>query len=272
MKIKDIKKRTASGSLPQKCIAGTLSLMLICAMTAGCSRTGPGDNSDFPSTDAPNTPSSGVASPAISDTQDSGVLTTSVPGTSEPEVTTEPPVTHKLENVDGIWYVDGVLVANKSYPLPADYAPGGLLDAAEIAFMEMKNAAARDGITLTIVSGYRSYARQERLYNNYVAKDGKDEADRYSARPGHSEHQSGLAMDLNSVEDSFANTKEAKWIAENCAKYGFIIRYPKGKEEQTGYIYEPWHVRYLGVDLAEEITASGLCFEEYFGITSEYDK
>lgn len=138
--------------------------------------------------------------------------------------------------------------------------------------MEMKNAAARDGITLTIVSGYRSYARQEKLYNNYVAKDGRDEADRYSARPGHSEHQSGLAMDLNSVEDSFANTKEAKWIAENCAKYGFIIRYPKDKEEQTGYIYEPWHVRYLGVDLAEEITASGLCFEEYFGITSEYDK
>ncbi len=101
-------------------------------------------------------------------------------------------------------------------------------------------------------------------------KDGKAEADRYSARPGYSEHQSGLAMDLNSVDDSFAYTKEAKWIAENCSKYGFIIRYPKGKEPITGYIYEPWHVRYLGTELAEKVTTSGLTLEEYFGITSFY--
>lgn len=250
-----------------------MALLLLCSATAGCSQNGPGDNSDIPLTDAPNIPSSSVISPGITDPSTTdGTSTTTTTNTSEAETTAEPTATHTLEQIDGIWYVDGVLVANKSYPLPADYAPGGLLDAAEIAFMEMKNAAARDGITLTIVSGYRSYARQEKLYNNYVAKDGQAEADRYSARPGHSEHQSGLAMDLNSVDDSFANTKEAKWIAENCAKYGFIIRYPKDKEDITGYIYEPWHVRYLGVDLAEAITTSGLCFEEYFGITSEYDK
>ncbi|MDY5860068.1 MAG: M15 family metallopeptidase, partial [Eubacteriales bacterium] len=141
---------------------------------------------------------------------------------------------------------------------------------ADIAFKEMQSAAAKDGITLTIVSGFRSYTRQQTLYNNYVARDGKEAADRYSARPGYSEHQSGLAMDLNSVDDSFAYTKEAKWIAENCARFGFIVRYPEGKEAITGYIYEPWHVRYLGVDLAESITASGLTFEEYFGITSVY--
>ncbi len=269
MNTKNITKKEARYRRLSKCVAGTLSLMLICATAAGCSQIGPGDNSDIPLTDAPNTPSSSVISPAITSEQETEYTQTTE---TEPEVTTEQPATHTLVNTDGIWYVDGVLIANKSYPLPADYAPGGLLEAAEIAFMEMKNAAARDGITLTIVSGYRSYARQEKLYNNYVTKDGQAEADRYSARPGHSEHQSGLAMDLNSVDDSFADTKEAKWIAENCAKYGFIIRYPKDKEEITGYIYEPWHVRYLGVDLAEKITASGLCFEEYFGITSEYDK
>lgn len=256
--------------------AGLASLCMMSAALSSCGIFGNGDGtvSGVPGRDSGSPSDSGVNPPAISTAEtpaSSAASTSAETPVTTPEVTTEVPTPqHKVEQIDGIWYVDGVLIANKTYPLPRDYAPGGLLDQAEIAFQEMQNAAARDGIRLTIVSGYRSYTRQEALYNKYVAKDGKAEADRYSARPGYSEHQSGLAMDLNSVDDSFAYTKEAKWIAENCSKYGFIIRYPKGKESITGYIYEPWHVRYLGVELAEAITASGLTFEEYFGITSFY--
>ena len=96
------------------------------------------------------------------------------------------------------------------------------------------------------------------------------EADRYSARPGHSEHQTGLAFDLNSLDQSFGQTKEGKWIAANSWKYGFILRYPQDKEAQTGYMYEPWHVRYLGKDVAKKVYDSGLCLEEYLNITSVY--
>ena len=259
----------------KKTVAGVLSLCLVSAALASCNNiTGPGDISSLPGTDSHTPPDSGVIQPDIT-----GADSTTAPETTLPDITTDtelPPETtapapeHIIEQKDGIWYVDGILIANKSYPLPADYNPGKILIEADIAFKEMQSAAAKDGITLTIVSGFRSYTRQQTLYNNYVARDGKEAADRYSARPGYSEHQSGLAMDLNSVDDSFAYTKEAKWIAENCARFGFIVRYPEGKEAITGYIYEPWHVRYLGVDLAESITASGLTFEEYFCITSVY--
>ena len=253
--------------------AGIASLCMVSAALASCGMIGNGNDtvSGIPGKDSGVPSDSRVTPPEISSTEDITTPVTEPSATTVPDVTTEEPKPqHKVEQIDGIWYVDGILIANKTYPLPRDYAPGGLLDTAEIAFKEMQNAAAKDGIKLTIVSGYRSYTRQETLYNKYVAKDGKAEADRYSARPGYSEHQSGLAMDLNSVDDSFAYTKEAKWIAENCARFGFIIRYPKGKEAITGYIYEPWHVRFLGVELAEAITASGLTFEEYFGITSFY--
>ncbi len=166
-------------------------------------------------------------------------------------------------------YIDGILIANKTYALPSDYNPG--LDSEVNSQLNvMFEAAKQDGIKLFITSGFRSYNRQKELYNNYVARDGKKAADTYSARPGHSEHQTGLAVDLNSTANSFANTPEAKWIAENSYKYGFIVRYPKGKEHITGYIYEPWHVRYLGVEKATEVHNSGLCLEEFLGITSVY--
>ena len=132
--------------------------------------------------------------------------------------------------------------------------------------------AKKDNIKLWITSGFRSYSLQTSLYNNYVLKDGKEKADTYSARPGHSEHQTGLAMDLNIVDSSFEGTKEAIWIADNCYKYGFIIRYPKGKEEITGYKYEPWHVRYLGKELSEKVYKSGKTLEEYLNITSKYSE
>ena len=168
-----------------------------------------------------------------------------------------------------ITYINGILIANKTYPLPSTYNPG-VDPVANTALQKMFAAAKTDGLDLFVRSGFRSYATQKNLYNNYVARDGKAEADRYSARPGHSEHQTGLGFDINKANSSFEGTPEAIWLAENCHKYGFIIRYPKGKEHITGYIYEPWHVRYLGVDNATDVYNSGLCLEEYLGITSKY--
>jgi len=170
---------------------------------------------------------------------------------------------------DGITYIEGAVIVNKSYTLPKTYAPG-FTGGTYKAFQVMQADAKKQGINLNIISGFRSYQTQQGTYNGWVNKYGKEYADTISARPGHSEHQSGLAMDLNSLQFAFAETTEGRWLAENCWKYGFIIRYPEGKEHITGYQYEPWHVRYLGKELAEKVYNSGLCLEEYFGITSEY--
>ena len=177
-----------------------------------------------------------------------------------------------IEIKNGITYVNGILIVNKTYSVPKDYNPGSLTSEAKNAFDEMQKAASVDNIKLWIASGFRSYSLQTSLYNNYVLKDGKTKADTYSARPGHSEHQTGLAMDLNIIDSSFEGTPEAIWIEKNCYKYGFIIRYPKGKEEITGYKYEPWHVRYLGKELSEKVYNSGKTLEEYLNITSKYSE
>ncbi len=139
---------------------------------------------------------------------------------------------------DGLTYFDGILIVNKTYPLPADYAPG-VDDEAQKAFDKMQADAADLGLNIYISSGFRSYDYQAGLYQRYVDRDGKAAADRYSARPGHSEHQTGLAFDLNTITDEFKDTDEGKWVAANCYKYGFIIRYPADKEDVTGYMYEP---------------------------------
>ncbi|MDD2371602.1 MAG: D-alanyl-D-alanine carboxypeptidase family protein [Firmicutes bacterium] len=177
--------------------------------------------------------------------------------------------TDSNNGVDKITYIQGILVVNKTYALPSTYNPG-LSATTTSAFNTMKTAAAKDGINLFIVSGYRSYSYQAGLYNRYVERSGQAEADRYSARPGHSEHQTGLAIDLNSADSSFAGTKEAIWLANNSYKYGFIVRYPKGKESVTGYMYEPWHMRFLGVESATKVFNSGLCLEEFLNIDSKY--
>jgi LAS superfamily LD-carboxypeptidase LdcB len=191
----------------------------------------------------------------------------------EPEPEPEPtptPQNNTVTQVDGLYYVDGILLANKTYPLTSSYDPGDLLDEFYNAFYNMQAAAELDGIQLWIQSGYRDYETQEIIYNRYVASDGQELADTYSARPGYSEHQTGLAADINNPSDSFNDTAEAKWLEENCAKYGFIIRFPRGKEAYTGYQYESWHIRYVGVEKAKAITDSGLSLEEYYGITSVY--
>ena len=172
---------------------------------------------------------------------------------------------------NGVTYIEGYLVVNKTYTLPSSYG-NGLTNATTEAFNKMQAAAKVDGLNIYISSGFRSYSYQKTLYNNYVNRDGVTAADTYSARAGHSEHQSGLAFDVNTINDSFANTEEGKWLNDNCYKYGFILRYPKGKSDETGYQYEPWHFRYVGVELAEKLYNNGnwITVEDYFGITSKY--
>ncbi len=186
------------------------------------------------------------------------------------EVIKEDEKTYEVVNRDGIYYVEDIMIVNKTYSLPAEYNPGGLSDEFMDAFYQMQSAAELDGIELWVQSGYRSYYTQEIIYNNYVSMDGVESADTYSARPGYSEHQSGLAADINNPDESFNGTAAAEWLKNNCYKYGFIIRFPEGKEAYTGYIYESWHVRYVGKEWARKITESGKSLEEYFGITSVY--
>ncbi len=173
---------------------------------------------------------------------------------------------------EGITYIDDILIVNKSYSLPSSYNPGKLNDEALDAFYKMRKDASKDNIVLYISSGYRSYKTQQKLYNSYIEKDSKEKVDTYSARPGHSEHQTGLAMDLNIIDSSFEGTKEAIWLSKNAYKYGFIIRYPKDKEEITGYKYEPWHIRYLGNEKSKKVYDSRLTLEEYLGISSKYSE
>lgn len=177
----------------------------------------------------------------------------------------------KGETKNGVTYIDGLLIANKTYSLPSNYG-NGLTNETVNAFNKMRDAAKKEGLSIYISSGFRSYNKQNTLYKNYVARDGKKEADTYSARPGHSEHQTGLAFDVNTISSAFDSTPEAKWLHQNCYKYGFILRYPKGKTNETGYIYESWHYRYVGEELASKLYNNGdwLTLETYFGITSEY--
>lgn len=183
------------------------------------------------------------------------------------------------------------LFVNKEYGLPIDYIPTDLTipniqfsfshydekkllreDAAR-AMEELFAAAKEDGYTLCGVSGYRSYARQSEIYNQNLRTKGATFTNRYSAKPGYSEHQTGLSMDVsassvrNQLVEKFATTKEGTWLAKNCYRYGYIIRYPKGKENITGYSYEPWHIRYVGVSLATYLTENNLTLEEYFNFT-----
>lgn len=180
-------------------------------------------------------------------------------------------------------------VVNKEYGLPEDYKPEDLVvpnvpfsfsgtleksylrkEAAE-ALERLFNLAKKEGIQLNAVSGFRSYDYQKKLYANNVKRKGQEHTDRFSAKPGHSEHQTGLTMDVssksanNELELTFANTKEGKWLKENAHRAGFIIRYPKGKESITGYAYEPWHIRYVG-DIAESIYKKKLTLEEYMNL------
>lgn len=174
------------------------------------------------------------------------------------------------------------VVVNKQHPLsPPDYAPGDIVSAqgsmvsqkmaAELSAL-IANAKAQ-AISLRIISGYRSYGYQTGLYNSYVASDGQAEADTYSARPGHSEHQTGLAVDFGGangcdLEICFKDTPEGKWLNQNAATYGFIIRYTAANQTITGYQSEPWHLRYVGIDLAQEMKRQNVgSLEQFFSVS-----
>lgn len=192
-----------------------------------------------------------------------------------------------ITELDGVTYVDGVLMVNKTYPLPSTYKPNKpykeitsnylygadyIEDYVMQKYLEMSNDAKGEGINLKMTSGYRSYDVQVDLYNEYKKRDGKEAADKYSARPGHSEHQSGLCFDLNGTNENFIKTKEGKWLNDNAYKYGFVLRFPEGATNYTGYMYEGWHFRYVGESLSEKLYNNGnwISLEEYYGITSEY--
>ncbi|EGG35156.1 MULTISPECIES: M15 family metallopeptidase [Paenibacillus] len=198
-----------------------------------------------------------------------------------------------LRSVNGINTVTNlsstVVLVNKQRNLPSNYVPQDLVvpqipfsfsgpspkkqmkKIAASALEKLFAAAKRDGIDLKAVSGYRSYATQKAIFERNASIKGEAVANKTSARPGQSEHQTGLSMDISSasvgyaLEQSFGNTKEGKWLKANAPKYGFIIRYGKGQEKLTGYSYEPWHVRYVGVYIAGEITRQQLTLEQYLG-------
>ncbi len=136
------------------------------------------------------------------------------------------------------------------------------------ALLTLMKAALVDNFNFTPYSAYRSYDYQNTLYNNYVSRDGVMAADTYSARPGHSEHQTGLAVDINSPEYSYSTVSPEgyEWLLENAHKYGFIVRYTEGTTNITGYMEEPWHLRYLGTDLATNVVNSGLTYDEYYDL------
>ena len=160
---------------------------------------------------------------------------------------------------------DEIVVANKHYPMSKDYNPGEN-PTAKAELLKLIAAMQQAGFPISDnYSGFRSYETQTQLYQNYVDKDGKAEADRYSARPGYSEHQTGLAFDLIGTNgDLVTEEKAAQWLLDHAADYGFVVRYLKGKEKETGYMAEEWHLRYVGKE-AKEISASGLSLEEYYG-------
>ena len=143
-----------------------------------------------------------------------------------------------------------------------------LVDVAYNNFVKMADDARKENLTIKVTTGYRSYNFQSTLYNNYVKADGIKNADTYSARPGYSEHQLGYSADLTNAKnvsfDDFEYTNEYKWLQQNAYKYGFIMRYPKDKEYITGYMFESWHYRYVGVEIATYIYENNITYEEYY--------
>ncbi len=167
-------------------------------------------------------------------------------------------------------YIDKDYVPNNLKNIPG-YANIKMIDEAADNFYLFQKKAHDDGHPIIPTTAYRTYAWQKSLYNTYSNKDGKDKADTYSARPGYSEHQTGLAVDLNNPNYEGARLSQANydWVLKNSYKYGFIVRYPKNKTNITGYQEEPWHLRYLGIELATKVVKSNLTYDEYYDLYIE---
>lgn len=203
--------------------------------------------------------------------------------TQSPEVEPFDKTQHSLNDPASLW-----VVVNKGRKLPSSYVPADLttpavrirsgneakLRAEAARALEQMFSAAKDqGLTLMVTSAYRSYSYQQGLYSNYLKTQGQAYTDATSARPGHSEHQTGLAVDISpgsrkcELDTCFADTSEGVWTASNAHKYGFIIRYPQNKQPLTGYSFEPWHLRYVGTELAQQITSGDKTLEQFFEMT-----
>lgn len=173
------------------------------------------------------------------------------------------------------------VLVNKYYYLEENYVPDNLetisrqyalsnmrmVHEAKEAFEELSSTAKKEKLNIIAMSTYRSYSYQVNLYKRYVKQDGEELADTYSGRPGHSEHQTGLAVDVYNKEENYTNfekTKEFDWMQQHAHEYGFILRFPKDKESETGYRYESWHYRYVGVDIATYIHNNNITLEEYY--------
>ena len=193
------------------------------------------------------------------------------------------PIVSTLTKDDG----NLLVLVNKEYTISRDYYPIDMVDVdgslstnqnlkvkreAYDAYLTMLKDAQAEGLNFCICSAYRGFEVQESLYYNSLASNGKEYTDKMFAYPGRSEHHTGYAIDVTSasmnwgLSQDYADYPDGAWIAEHCDEYGFIIRYPKGKEDITGYMYEPWHIRYVGVEIAKEITEAGITLEEYLGV------
>lgn len=248
--------------------------LLLAALLVACGESG----SAVQITTTPSSPTAAPETPsdAVETVTETPIET---PPTEEPTPTPTPGAdgTVVLECGDTLAPVD------KRHRLPEDCAPGDLVllpakysygagqylraEAAD-AVMKLIDAAAREGVTLLAASSYRSYADQVVTFNSWAAQLGEDEAARVSARPGHSEHQLGTTTDIVGPGadynlDLMPGTPEAAWIAANAARFGFVVSYPEGMEDVTGYIHEPWHIRYVGADVAADVAGSGLTLAEY---------
>lgn len=172
-------------------------------------------------------------------------------------------IVNKFNYLDETYAIDDLVDMSVRYAFDGKKIKSEVYD----AFRSMANAAKEDSLTLVANSTYRTYKYQQSLYNSYKNSKGKKYADSYAARPGYSEHQTGLAIDistLKSTTDDFEDTKEFTWLKNNAHKYGFILRYPKNKEYLTGYNYESWHYRYVGIDVATKIKEENITFDEYY--------
>jgi D-alanyl-D-alanine carboxypeptidase len=274
----------------------SIAILMALAIVAGC-----GNKSDAISTVTPLPTTTGGATttptvspsvgatPTISPVASSSATATAKPSSSPATSPTASNTPTKNGAVQVIAKPESITVlVNKQNALPSSYEPSDLVypniaftfsekidkrkmrQVAATAIEKLFAGAAKDGVPLAGVSAYRSYATQKSLFDSYVKKDGEEKAKTYSAVPGTSEHETGLAIDVTgsngkcAAADCFGGTKEAIWLEKHAGEYGFIIRYPQGKAAITGYQYEPWHLRYVGADIANEIHSKSMTMEEYY--------
>ncbi|HEY4390257.1 MAG TPA: D-alanyl-D-alanine carboxypeptidase family protein [Paenibacillus sp.] len=264
-----------------KTLVTVSALLLTMALVTACGDT----NKTVSGGNQPAVNNSGTGNQGTAANGDQGSASTDNKGSAEEETShVVEPDKAAASDVNSV-----AVLVNKEFGLPDDYNPSDLVypnvrftfkekiekrmmrSEAAKALENLFDGAEKDGIYLAGVSGYRSHKTQTSLFNRYVQRDGEEKAKTYSAVPGHSEHETGLAIDVSgsdgkcAAEDCFGDTKEADWLAQHASEYGFIIRYPEGQDSITGYKYEPWHIRYVGVDIASEIADRGITLEEYYG-------